>query len=131
MSLYHGLLYVFDGFKPPMQVFMDDPSMIAPHYEAVSARLGITILPPEGVMNQLGYGMMLRGDIDDAVEVLKLNARNYPNSSNVHDSLGEAYMAHGQTELAIESYERSIELDPKNANAKMKLEELRKSPAPE
>ena len=34
-------------------------------------------------------------------------------------------MARGDTDLAIENYERSLELNPRNGNAVTKLEELR------
>jgi cytochrome c-type biogenesis protein CcmH/NrfG len=34
----------------------------------------------------------------------------------VHDSLGESYMDAGQKDIAIQNYEKSIELNPKNQN---------------
>ena len=46
---------------------------------------------------------------------------------NVYDSLAEAYAKNGQKQLAIESYHKSIELDPKNQNAVDKLKELEKN----
>ncbi len=125
LSLYHGLLFVFDGFKPPTREFLADPASIAPHYAALSERLGLTILPPEGLINQLGYALLMRGDVDGAIEMFRRNVENYPGSANVHDSLGEAYMNKGKNKLAIESYERSLALDPTNTNATTKLEELR------
>jgi len=48
----------------------------------------------------------------------------YPDSGNVYDSLGEAYMKAGQKQLAIENYKKSLEKDPSNANAVEKLKEL-------
>jgi Tfp pilus assembly protein PilF len=59
---------------------------------------------------------------------MKVHPRSaaYPNSWNVHDSLAEAYIADGHKELANKSYERSLEINPDNENAKMMLERLRK-----
>jgi carboxyl-terminal processing protease len=71
----------------------------------------------ENRMNQLGYELMNRGKVTEAVEVFKLNVREFPKSSNVYDSLGEAYAKAGNRELAVANYKRSLELDPKNANA--------------
>ena len=51
--------------------------------------------------------------------------RDYPQSSNTYDSLGEAYKIFGNKELAIKNYERSIELDPKNVNGSAILKKLR------
>jgi Flp pilus assembly protein TadD len=59
-----------------------------------------------------------------AVEILKLNAEEFPNSSNVYDGLGEAYMKHGDKELAIKNYKKSLELDPMNSNAVSMLKKL-------
>jgi cytochrome c-type biogenesis protein CcmH/NrfG len=42
----------------------------------------------------------------------------------VYDSLGEAYMAQGEKELAIANYKKSLELDPKNNNAVEMLKKL-------
>ena len=41
-------------------------------------------------MNAFGYELIGAGRINDALEVLKLNAEIYPQSANCLDSLGEA-----------------------------------------
>ena len=46
-------------------------------------------------------------------------------SSNVYDSLGEAYAAAGKKELAIENYEKSVKMDPKNQNGIERLKKLK------
>lgn len=71
----------------------------------------------EAQLNSLGYQLIQVGKNKDAIEILKLNAVSFPNSANVFDSLGEAYMLDGQTDLAIENYKKSLELDPNNKNA--------------
>jgi predicted Zn-dependent protease len=50
---------------------------------------------------------------------------NYPDASNVYDSLGEAYMVSGDKILAIDNYEESLAPDPDSENAKQQLEALR------
>ena len=79
----------------------------------------------EPELNALGYGFMGAGQLPLALEVFRLNTVVYPNSSNVWDSFGEALMNDGQSEEAIRSYERSLELDPQNANATARLKTLR------
>ncbi|MEK6322033.1 MAG: S41 family peptidase [Acidobacteriota bacterium] len=71
----------------------------------------------ETKMNQLGYQLLNRGKTAEAIEVFKLNVREFPKSSNVYDSLGEAYAKAGNRDLAIQNYRRSNELDPNNTNA--------------
>ena len=40
--------------------------------------------------------MLQNGKTADAVEIFRLNVEGYPKSSNVYDSLGEAYAALGK-----------------------------------
>jgi len=78
----------------------------------------------EARMNILGYQNLQSGKIIEAIELFKLNVLAYPQSSNVYDSLGEAYLANGESQLAIINYKKSIELNPDNANAKEILKKL-------
>jgi pimeloyl-ACP methyl ester carboxylesterase len=82
------------------------------------------VLFDELEMNSLGYSFLQNGKIKDAIELFKLNTIMFPDSGNVFDSLGEAYLKDGQKDLAIENYEKSIEIDPSNANAKEILKSL-------
>ena len=50
--------------------------------------------------------------VADAIEVFKLNVEDHPDSFNVHDSLGEAYMLAGNREEAIKSYKAALKIDP-------------------
>jgi cytochrome c-type biogenesis protein CcmH/NrfG len=54
---------------------------------------------------------------EDAIPVFRLNVEHYPKYANAYDSLGEAYMASGQNELAVASYRNSVELEPKGDDA--------------
>ena len=81
----------------------------------------------ESELNELGYELLNKGKTTDAIEILKLNVEAYPDSANVYDSLGEAYMKHGDRELAIKNYNKSLQLDPSNANAAAMLKRLEKN----
>lgn len=80
----------------------------------------------EREMNSVGYQLMRMGKLKEAIMVLKLNAEQFPESANVYDSLGEAYMNDGNTELAIRNYEIAVQKDPKNVNGVEKLKKLKK-----
>ena len=81
----------------------------------------------ERTLNAFGYELLGAEKPDDAVAIFRLNAERFPESGNVWDSLGEGLWAAGQREPAIEAYERSLELDPENENAREKLREIRGS----
>jgi CubicO group peptidase (beta-lactamase class C family) len=79
----------------------------------------------EQLLNTLGYVFIQQGKMKEAIRVLQLNVEAYPASSNVYDSLGEAYMRNGDKALAIENYEKSLKLDAGNSNAVEMLKKLK------
>jgi tetratricopeptide (TPR) repeat protein len=74
--------------------------------------------------NLLGYRLLGEGRNEEAVAVFEMNVELFPDSWNVHDSLGEALAATGQTERALASYRRSVELNPENVNGQGWIERL-------
>jgi tetratricopeptide (TPR) repeat protein len=79
----------------------------------------------ESQLNALGYQLLDMKKMSEAIEIFKLNVESYPQSANVYDSLGEAYMMNGDKELAITSYQKAVELNPQNSGAVEKLKRLR------
>jgi len=79
----------------------------------------------ERFLNTLGYEELKRGQIPAAIKLFALNVEAYPKSSNVYDSLGEAYMVAGNKKEATKNYEKSLALNPDNRNATKMLEKLR------
>jgi len=56
-----------------------------------------------------------------------LNVADYPQSFNVYDSLGEAYMVNKEKELAIQNYQKSLELNPNNTSGVEALKRLQEN----
>jgi imidazolonepropionase-like amidohydrolase len=78
----------------------------------------------EDELNSLGYQLLGSKQIKAAIQVFQLNVEVYPESFNTYDSLGEAYLANGDKELASKNYKKSLELNPKNTNAVEMLKKL-------
>jgi len=79
----------------------------------------------ENEMNNVGYQLLQSGKVKEAIEVFKLNVESFPESGNVYDSLGEAYLKDGNKELAIKNYKKSVEIDPTNDNGIEILKKLK------
>ena len=79
----------------------------------------------EASLNTQGYNLLSKNKIDDAIKVFKLNTELFPAAFNTWDSLAEAFMTLGNKEKAIEYYQKSLDLNPKNENAKKYLASLR------
>lgn len=63
---------------------------------------------PEGLVNRIGYEHLFAGDAKVAVEIFKLNVLAYPNSANVYDSLGDAYLVAGDKDLALANAKKAL-----------------------
>jgi tetratricopeptide (TPR) repeat protein len=93
-------------------------------YHDLKAAVPATYDFDEGELNSLGYQLIRTERFKDAVRIFQLNVEAYPQSSNVYDSLGEAYMDDGNKPLAIANYQKSLQLNPKNFGAVKMLQKL-------
>ena len=125
ISEYDGLRFIFNDYRLSANAAIMGLDTIIKHYKKVSLKMGYTILPPEELVNGLGYFHLQNGDIEKAIQHFKWNVINYSQSSNVYDSLGDALIASGDKEKAIENYKIAIKLDPQSIT-RSKLDELMK-----
>ncbi|MCG2617772.1 beta-lactamase family protein [Terrimonas sp. NA20] len=80
----------------------------------------------EAELNMLGYQLMNKGRLDDAIAVFTYNTKLFPSSGNVFDSAGEAFYNKGDWKQSFNYYTRSVILDSTNQGAREKVIELRK-----
>ena len=93
------------------------------HYGEVRAEQEDEYDFSEGVLNALGYAYM-ETNLPAALVVFKLNVEQYPASHHAYDSYGKALLKSGDQALAIESYKKSLAINPANRNALAELEKL-------
>lgn len=102
-----------------------DPSGAAASLaDALRAALAADLLGEMDV-NRLGYRYLQGGNTNLAIAAFQVNVDTFPESANVHDSLGEGYMEAGERDKAIAAYEHSLRLDPSNENGRQMLARLR------
>jgi len=136
-DLEQFLNYEFDNTGKPVRVTLHQTLAMADlystimehgieaavkHYEEIRKK-GIQITEYE--MNNLGYQLMGLNKLKESIEIFKLNVKAYPQSFNVYDSLGEAYMINGDNAFAIQNYEKSLELNPLNTNAVQMIKKIK------
>jgi dienelactone hydrolase len=92
-------------------------------YRAMFGQKGAAGLP-ENELNAWGYALLGTGATGRAVEIFRLATEVYPASANAFDSLAEALERSGDQPNAILNYQRSLSLDPANANARRRLTAL-------
>lgn len=80
----------------------------------------------EPILRDLGYQLLNINRINDAIDIFKLNIEEYPNSIDPYNSLAEAYLLAGEKKFAIKYFNRSLELNPKDKNAVLMMEQIKK-----
>jgi tetratricopeptide (TPR) repeat protein len=62
-------------------------------------------------LNKLGLKLFfVYNNFAEAIKVLNLNIREYPESYNVYDSIGYVYMNHGNSENALRAFKKGIQI---------------------
>ncbi len=107
--------YSFKGvdqfYDPSSTISVEEMTgMIDTHYKNVSNHFGYETLPAETFINSLGYVFMGNNQLDKANRLFKLNIQNYPNSSNVYDSMGDCYLEQQDSIKALEFFTKALEV---------------------
>ncbi len=116
----------YDRYNSPARTLLKEAiakgaSEALRHYR--TQRNGVLI--DEASINSLGYLLVGMKRLDDAILVFEQNTVDHPQSWNVWDSLAEAFMDKGDKQRAIADYERSLQLNPDNANGAQQIKKLR------
>jgi hypothetical protein len=72
----------------------------------------------ENELNQYGYQLLAQKKLPEAIAIFQKNVAAHPASWNVHDSLGEAFLAQGDRKAAKDSYSKALSLVKDNAQKK-------------
>jgi tetratricopeptide (TPR) repeat protein len=110
VSLYRGLRFVYSDWRLPQEFHQKDLAAIDAYYASLSKKYGYPIQTPENIINMLGYRYLQAGDIKTALLAFIENSKRYPGSSNVFDSLGEAYEQKKEWDKARDCYEKAYKL---------------------
>ena len=74
------------------------------------------VLLQEAQFNALGYRSLQTNQLDDAVQLFRMNAETFPNSANVWDSYADGCVAAGDIKTATTCYKKVLEVLPNDPN---------------
>ncbi len=130
-----GLHFIFKDYtlKYPRDAFTDSSFQLAAflkeHYAALSSEYamvnedGSNLLPPQDVVNNLGFFMMSQKQFSKAEDLFMMNIQNYPSGVVAYRYLGDLYAAKGDNTKAIASYKKSLLLK-EDIETRKKLDNL-------
>jgi tetratricopeptide (TPR) repeat protein len=84
----------------------------------------------EWILRDLGFSLLQKKRMEEALEIFKLAVEMYPDSWETYDDLGEVYRLLGDKGNAIECYKKVLAMEPKNPNAHNMLKTLLKIDLP-
>ena len=119
-SYYEGFRFFFQMDPPEYDKQPGELTyeLFEKHYQSLSRIFGYNMKPPENVVNNFGYLLLMSSEVDKALEFFKKNVENYPNSANVYDSYGEAFLKKGDKKNAMINYDKAFQMDPTNTAAR-------------
>ena len=120
---YDALRFIFDGYKVPLLQVLDQPSLLTEHFRKVSARLGSTFVPSEGMVRQLAQIELAR-DTANAIELGEIRVRLYPESHRAYEFLGDVWAARGDKAKARSYYEQSLAKGADDPRIRGKIDKL-------
>ena len=104
----------------PRETFGQGLTAVQAHYKKIATKFGFDVQIPEAIINNLGYSALGDKKLEKAIEVFAYNAKMYPKSANVYDSLAEAQEVNGDLNMAYKNYTKALELaKPSDANKAM------------
>ncbi len=105
--------------------FSQDYQDLIPLYQKTKAKHP-TLELKEGMLNTLGLHLSFNPSTKkQGIHVLLLAVHIYPKSANLYDSLAEVYLYKKDIQNAITNFKKSLELNPNNENALLKLKQLK------
>ena len=146
-SLVDGLRFIFEPLsvaKLPISLLgpTTDSAMLVSalaesrkRYAAGARSFGMDERLPESQVNQAGYGALLfLHNPALAVSIFRQNVKDFPESANTYDSLGDGLVASGDTTEAMAQFRRAIDIGarttyPGLAESRKKLKALEDSRA--
>jgi len=87
------------------------------------------VLLQEAQFNALGYRMLQSNQLDDAVQLFRMNAETFPNSANVWDSYADGCVAAGDIKTATACYKKVLEVLPNDVNIDDRMRNVLKTNA--
>ena len=114
---YDALHFLFQGYVLPL-AFDNDllkpgvnaAALFETHYQQFSTQAGYPVLPPESLVNMIAHQLLNLGRAASALSLFQMNTKNYPTSFNVHDGLGDYYLAQKQPALAAAAFTKALQL---------------------
>ena len=111
LGTLNALKFIYEGWNFDDNIIKTEGfGAIDSFYKSQSEKFGYEITYGASLLNSFGWGILRSGNHEEAIKVFNENVHRFPDSPDAYNYLGEGYLAAGNTEMAIRSYEKAIDL---------------------
>jgi len=109
-TIYNALLWLHQGWRLGERALENMTlEQVKDHYQKLSQRYGSQVPIPEGVLFNLGYSFLNRGNHTAAIGSFGYCIQLYPGKAAGYFGLGEVYLKMGKLELAKRNFMQACE----------------------
>jgi hypothetical protein len=127
ITLNNALLYLFSECTLDTERKKLSISEIKCHFGKLSSDYGFAVVPKAGVLFDMAIDQKNAREFNRAVELFKYLISLYPGSELYYHVLGLTYLQKGDVDLAKESFNESLKINPEFSQAKKELDKLNKN----
>ncbi len=121
-TIYNALQFFYSGWRLSRQELIEmSVEDIRRHYRKLSERYGYEIPVPERMVDYKGYLLFKEKKYAEAIEVLKANVKDHPDSAFAYNRLGHAYEAEGKLDMAKKHFETAVRLGEKSNHPRLSI----------
>lgn len=106
-NAYHRL---FLPQQMPLSAYHGDTASITAYYDRLSQQYGVKTSAPEAVIRELGYQMVNRGNLTEAIKLFQFGIRQYPETPDAYNGLAYGYEQNKQYKESLEQVNKALEL---------------------
>jgi predicted alpha/beta superfamily hydrolase len=123
ITAYKALRKLFSGWRYNAFEDRENQSLerFLAHYRKLSKQFAFDIKPGEAQVNGFGYMFLGMKNYDKAIEVFQYNIKQFPDSPNVYDSIGEAFEKKGDLKSAKINYTKSTKMAEKVSDPRLNV----------
>ncbi|MDO9255238.1 MAG: alpha/beta hydrolase-fold protein [Bacteroidales bacterium] len=111
IGIINALKFIYEDWNfDTDKIKTDGIGAIDSFYKNLSERFGYGISYDVSLLNNYGWGYLRSGQYEEAIKIFKENTLRFPDSPDAYNYLGEAYLAAKNTDMAISSYDKAVEL---------------------
>ena len=127
VGIIRAMKTLFEDYKFPGTEVPKDLKSIETYYRNLSDQYGFGIKLPEHGLVFEGDKFVLAGNLEKAKEIFEKMDELYPNGLMGFDRLGTIAFKQQEYDLAIEYYEKFLDVEPGNPYAKSMIKKIKKA----